>query len=109
MIDHLVANLQKDKQNDAIKKDWCTSEFDSTEDSIKDVTRNLGDATAAVEREQDSIEQLAAEHKKAEQELQDLEEMTLVATKQRETEHAQFSEETTHKKAEQELQDLEEM
>jgi len=58
MIDDLVSTLKKQEKDDVDKKAYCTSEFDTTEDKIKDSKRTQADVQSAMDDSKESISSL---------------------------------------------------
>merc|ERR1719236_312454 len=61
MIDEMVATLKVEQKDDDAKAEWCASEFDSTEDSLKDTKRLIEGISTKISETEEAITATAAE------------------------------------------------
>merc|ERR1712203_1253308 len=61
MIDELVANLKKEQSDDDAKKEYCTAEFDKSDDKKKTLENSIADSEAAIAEMQNAIATLTDE------------------------------------------------
>jgi chromosome segregation ATPase len=60
MIDEMVENLKKEQIEDGNKKEYCETQFDQTEDKIKELDQSVTDSDAAIKEMEGLIETLKA-------------------------------------------------
>merc|ERR1719401_1807970 len=80
MIDELVATLRKEQVDDDNKKEYCASQFDSSEDKKKELERKMSDTEVAINSAKEGITALAAEIKEAEASIKELDKSVAEAT-----------------------------
>jgi len=90
MIDDLVSTLKKQEKDDVDKKAYCTSEFDTTEDKIKDSKRTQADVQSAMDDAKESISSLGDDRESLQNGIEDLDKSVADSTEQRKEEHAEF-------------------
>merc|ERR1719261_289094 len=82
---------------------WCLAELDKAKEEGKATEEDIGDLSAAVDSERDSIETTAAEIEELKQGLEQLDKDVAEATEQRKDEHAEYVDETASNQAAVEL------
>merc|ERR1719230_1619663 len=88
----MVGLLKTEQVDDEQKKEYCEKEFDTTEDKIKDTTRNIGDLEAKMADEKETIASLTDEIKALQDGIAALDKQVAEATQQRKEENAEFTE-----------------
>merc|ERR1719310_2563225 len=73
MIDEMVEALKKEQGDDAAKKEYCLSSFDSTEDKKKELEHSASDTATAIASAEEKISALAAEIAETEDKKKELE------------------------------------
>merc|ERR1712194_421628 len=63
LIDNLVATLKKEQVDDDNKKEYCDSEFDSSDDKKKGLERSISDLDTVIEESKEGIATLTDEIK----------------------------------------------
>jgi len=90
MVDDLVATLATEQKDDDAQKEWCGKEFDTSDDTEKELVRNIDTLTTEISETEDGIatltDALAALHKG----IKELDAAVEEATSQRKAEHANF-------------------
>merc|ERR1712032_416792 len=61
MIDEMVATLTKEQQDDDAKKEYCTTELDTSDDKKKSLEKAIADTEAAIEVAKEGIATLTDE------------------------------------------------
>jgi chromosome segregation ATPase len=92
MIDEMVANLKTEQVDDENKKEYCTVQFDETDDQKKVLERSIADAEAAMSAAKDGIATLTDEIAALEAGIKALDESVAQATEQRKSENEEFTE-----------------
>merc|ERR1719401_1998354 len=80
MIDDMVATLKKEQVDDDNKKEYCESEFDSSEDKKKVLERKVSDIEVAISSAEEGIAALTAEIKETEASIKELDKSVSEAT-----------------------------
>merc|ERR1719480_90044 len=90
MIDEMVALLKKEQGDDDSKKEYCATEFDTSDDTKKALERKLTQLSDAISDAESSIAQLAADMKALEEGIVALDKAVAEATEQRRQENADY-------------------
>jgi len=90
MIDEMVVTLKTEQTDDDAKKDWCTTEFDSSEDTHKDTKRLIDGISAKIAETEEAITSTTAEIETLKADITALDKAVAEATAQRKAEHADF-------------------
>jgi chromosome segregation ATPase len=90
MIDEMVATLKVEQKDDDVKKDWCSAEFDSTDDSLKDTKRLIEGISAKISETEEAIASTTTEIETLKADIVALDKAVAEATEQRKAEHADF-------------------
>merc|ERR1719272_1841863 len=90
MIDDLVVVLKKEQVDDENQKERCEAEFDTSEDTQKDLKRKIGNLETAIEETKAATSQTADEIKGLEDGIVALDTSVAEATEQRKSEHAEY-------------------
>lgn len=90
MIDEMVANLKKEQIDDENKKEYCSKQFDLSEDKKKELELSVSDSETAIEEMQGSIEKLTEELKALKKGIKVLDKSVADATEQRKEENSDF-------------------
>merc|ERR1719438_240922 len=61
MIDEMVGNLKKEQDDDDHKKEYCSMQFDLTDDKMKALKRHIGMKESAIASNKDAIATLSQE------------------------------------------------
>merc|ERR1719316_2453402 len=93
MIDNMVETLHNDDVNDEHKKDFCANETVSFEQLYEDKQTEQAELEKSIEVLTDEIEQLHADIKLLEEQINTNDQNVLKATKQRKEEHFTFAQE----------------
>jgi len=92
MIDEMVANLKKEQADDEAKKEYCDKEFDTSEDTKKELDLKVSDSATAIEELEGSIATLAEEIAALEAGIKALDKAVAEATEIRKEENADYKE-----------------
>jgi len=92
MIDDLVSTLKKQAKDDVDKKAYCTTEFDTTEDKIKNVKQTNADVESALDDAKESVSGLEEDRESLQNGIKDLDKSVADSTEQRKEEHEEFTE-----------------
>ncbi|CAK0839820.1 unnamed protein product [Prorocentrum cordatum] len=90
MIDDMVVLLKKEQADDAEKKEYCGSQFDSTEDKKKSLTREASDLATAIASTKESISSAAEDISALETGIAALDKSVAEATALRKGEHEEY-------------------
>merc|ERR1719253_2574429 len=90
MIDDMVVTLKAEQSDDDVQREWCTKEFDTSEDKAKELKRAIKGLETQISETADAIEQLKTELAALAQKIKDLDKMVAEATDTRKDEHALF-------------------
>jgi chromosome segregation ATPase len=99
MIDDMVVLLGKEQADDDHKKEFCTMQFDLTDDKKKDLERTISDLEKAIAEDKEMVETLKSEIEALQDGIVKLDREVAEATMIRKEEHADFSAELTANKA----------
>merc|ERR1719359_2081978 len=92
MIDDMTATLKQEQKDDEAKKDYCEKEFDTSEDTKKELENKLEDLETAIADTEETIATLKSEIEALEDGIKALDKSVAEATEQRKAEHADFVE-----------------
>merc|ERR550537_1720764 len=95
MIDDMVVLLGKEQQDDDHKKEYCTLQFDMTDDKKKDLERTISDLEKSIDEDKELVETLKGEIKALQDGIVKLDREVAQATEIRKDEHADFAAELT--------------
>jgi len=86
----MVDVLEKEQQGDDNKKEYCETQFDTSDDKKKSLERKVSDEDSAIAAAKEGIATLADEIAALEAGIKDLDKSVAEATAQRKEEHADF-------------------
>jgi len=92
MVDNMVVELGKEQVDDDHKLEYCQTQFDSTDDKKKTLTRDISDADAAIATTEDNSATLSAEITTLQAGIKGLDKSVQEATEQRKNENVEFKE-----------------
>merc|ERR1719356_376551 len=92
MVDTMISELAKEQVSDDTKKEYCATEFDTTDDQKKGLERAISDAEAAVATAEESIGTLSSEIDSLVAGIKELDKSVAEATEQRKEENEAFTE-----------------
>jgi len=92
MIDDMVALLKKEQTSDGEKKEYCATEFDTSDDKKKALERGVADAESAIADAEESLSTLISEIKALEEGIKEMDKSVAEATEDRKEEHAAYTE-----------------
>jgi hypothetical protein len=90
MIDDLVAQLAKEQEDDDAHLKWCSAEFDTSEDSEKDLKRRIAGLETKISEAETGITTLIDELAVLKKGIKDTDKAVEEATTQRKDEHKEF-------------------
>jgi len=90
MIDDMVAELKKEQQADADKKEYCAVQMDTTDDKKKGLERTLSDLEGQIAKAKESLALLTDEITTLTAGIVELDKSVAEATEQRKSEHLEF-------------------
>jgi len=91
MIDDMVILLGKEQEDDDKKKEFCTAEFDKTEDKQKVLTKSISDVEKEIAEQEDVLGSLTEEIAALKKGIAELDVSVAVATEQRKQENEEFT------------------
>jgi chromosome segregation ATPase len=91
MIDGMVKTLEKEQHDDQHKKEYCTKQFDLTQDKKQGLQKVVSDNEIAIEESTEALASLAAEIKALTDSIKGLDKSVAEATEQRKAEHEDFT------------------
>merc|ERR1719159_2106402 len=103
MIDGMNEVLEGEQVADDKQDVWCLAELDKAKEEAKATEEDIGDLSAGIDSQRDSIETTASEIAALKKGLEDLDKSVAEATEQRKDEHAEYVEETAANQAALEL------
>merc|ERR1719281_296528 len=103
MIDGMNEVLEGEQVADDKQDVWCLAELDKAKEEAKATEEDIGDLSAAVDSERDSIETTASEIEELKKGLEELDKDVAEATEQRKDEHAEYIDEAASNQAAVEL------
>merc|ERR1719456_7549 len=92
MIDDMVVLLKKEQVDDESKKEYCTIQFDSLEDSKKGLERGISDSEVAIEDAKEGIKRVTGELESLAAGIKALDKSVAEATENRKAENTEFTE-----------------
>jgi chromosome segregation ATPase len=90
MIDEMVEALKKEQGDDAAKKEYCLSSFDSTEDKKKELEHSASGTATAIASAEEKISALAAEIAETAKSIKALDASVAAATANRKAESEDY-------------------
>merc|ERR1719229_527173 len=90
MIDEMVEALKKEQGDDAAKKEYCLSSFDSTEDKTKELEHSASGTATAIASAEEKISTLAAEIAETAKSIKALDASVAAATANRKAESEDY-------------------
>jgi len=91
MIDDMVVLLKKEQVDDSNKKEYCNSQLDSLDDSMKGLERSISDSEVAIEDAKETIKTYTAEIGELEAGIKALDKSVAEASEQRKEENSDFT------------------
>jgi len=92
MIDDMVVTLHKEQNDDSDKKEYCSKQFDSSDDKKKGLERSVADLETVIAEAKDGIVTTKAEIEALEDGIKALDKSVAAATEQRKEENEDFTE-----------------
>jgi predicted nucleic acid-binding Zn-ribbon protein len=92
MIDEMAVTLKKEQGDDDSKKEYCETQFDQTEDKIKELDNSVSDSETAIKEMTGAIATLKEEIAALEAGVVALDKSVAEATEQRKEENADYKE-----------------
>jgi chromosome segregation ATPase len=90
MIDQMVVALKTEQTDDEDKKEYCSSQLDSTEDSMKALGRKVSDTETAIASAEEGISKVTEEIAALEAGIKALDKQVAEATEQRKEENEDY-------------------
>jgi len=90
MMDDMVVLLKEEQKDDEKQKEWCETEFETSEDKEVELKHKLEGLTASIEEMTEGIKTLADEIKALEDGIVALDKSVAEATETRKEEHEEF-------------------
>merc|ERR1719463_994475 len=90
MMDDMVVLLKEEQKDDEAQKEWCETEFETSEDKEVELKHKLEGLTASIEEMTEGIKTLADEIKALEDGIVALDKSVAEATETRKEEHEEF-------------------
>merc|ERR1719453_1841451 len=103
LIDDMVATLKQEQLDDDHKEEYCKEQFDFADDKKKGLEKTISDLETSITEAKDSIQTLVEEIDALEDGIKALDKSVAEATKQRQEEHEDFTEEMSSNAAAKEL------
>merc|ERR1719281_530916 len=103
MIDGMNEVLEGEQVADDKQDVWCLAELDKAKEEAKATEEDIGDLSAGIDSQRDSIETTASEIAALKKGLEDLDKSVAEATEQRKDEHAEYIDEAASNQAAVEL------
>merc|ERR1712048_1497960 len=91
-IDTMVSELAKEQASDDSKKEYCATEFDTSDDEKKGLERALSDTENLIAAAEESVSTLSGEIASLVAGIKELDKSVAEATEQRKEEHEAFTE-----------------
>merc|ERR1719238_209000 len=89
MIDDMVVLLQEEQKDDEKQKEWCETEFDTSEDKEGELKRKIAGLESAIEEMKEGIAKLTDEIAALKSGIEALDKSVAEATETRKAEHAE--------------------
>merc|ERR1719265_2200691 len=89
MIDDMVVLLQNEQKEDEKQKEWCETEFDTSEDKEGELKRKIAGLESAIEEMKEGIAKLTDEIAALKSGIEALDKSVAEATETRKAEHAE--------------------
>merc|ERR1719198_2244470 len=99
MIDGMNEVLEGEQVADDKQDVWCLAELDKAKEEAKATEQDVGDLSAGIDQQRDTIAGVAAEIGALKQGLEDLDKSVAEATEQRKEEHADYLDEAASNQA----------
>jgi chromosome segregation ATPase len=106
MIDEMVTTLKKEQADDDSKKEYCSSELDTSDDKKKSIEKTIADTEAAITAAKEGISTLTDEIAALNKAIETLDSEVAEATEQRKDENAEFKELMSSNSAAKELLEM---
>merc|ERR1719185_46907 len=90
MMDDMVVLLKEEQKDDEAQKEWCETEFETSEDKEVELKHKLEGLTASIEEMTEGIKKLKEEIKALENGIVALDKSVAEATETRKAEHEEF-------------------
>merc|ERR1719352_301148 len=91
MIDDMVVLLQEEQKDDETQKEWCETEFDTSEDKEGELKRKIAGLEASIAEMKEGIESLKTDIKALSDGIVALDKSVAEATETRKAENAEFT------------------
>merc|ERR1719356_1569538 len=92
MIDDMVSTLKQEQLDDSHKKEYCSKQFDNSDDKKKTLEHSLSDLETVIAETTDGIATTKSEIKSLEEGIKSLDKSVSEATEQRKEENEDFTE-----------------
>merc|ERR1719379_1409814 len=99
MIDGMNEVLEGEQVADDKQDVWCLAELDKAKEEAKSTEQDVGDLSAAIDEQRDTIAAVAAEIEALKKGLEDLDKSVAEATEQRKDEHSDYIDEAASNQA----------
>ncbi|CAK0863831.1 unnamed protein product [Prorocentrum cordatum] len=106
MIDEMVSTLKKEQADDDSKKEYCSSELDTSDDKKKSIEKTISDTEASITAAKEGISTLTDEIAALNKAIKTLDSEVATATEQRKDENAEFKELMSSNSAAKELLEM---
>merc|ERR1719277_476904 len=106
MIDEMLATLKREQADDDSKKEYCSSELDTSDDKKKSIEKTISDTDAAITAAKEGISTLTDEIAALNKAIKTLDSEVAEATEQRKDENAEFKELMSSNSAAKELLEM---
>jgi DNA repair exonuclease SbcCD ATPase subunit len=103
MIDEMVATLKKEQEDDDSKKEYCSTELDTSDDKKKSLEKHIADTEASIATTEEGIATTTEEIAELTATIKALDEQVAAATEQRKEENADYKQLMTDDTAAKEL------
>jgi len=90
MIDEMVATLKREQEDDDSKKEYCSTELDTSDDKKKSLEKTISDTDAAIASAEEGIATLTEEIAALKDAIAALDKSVAEATTQRKDENAEY-------------------
>merc|ERR1719238_2206758 len=91
MIDDMVVLLQEEQKDDEKQKEWCETEFDTSEDKEGELKRKIAGLESAIEEMSEGVATLTDDIAALTSGIEALDKSVAEATETRKAEHAEFT------------------